>query len=221
MATVAAPAVMAVAGVLGLIIGSFLNVVIHRVPRGESIVSPPSACPSCHHEIRARDNIPVVSWLLLHGRCRDCGNAISARYPLIELATALLFAAMAWQFGLSWQLPAYMYFTAMAVTLAMIDYDTKRLPNVIVLPSYVVGGVLLLLPAIADGRWSDYLTAWLGAVVLFALYFVLAWVYPAGMGFGDVKLAGVIGLYLGWLGWGTLAVGGFLGFLLGVFLVLG
>ena len=201
--------------VLGLVIGSFLNVVIWRVPRGESIVSPPSACPNCHHEIRAYDNIPVVSWLVLRGRCRDCGHPITARYPLVELGTGVLFAVMAWRFGLSWELPAYLYLAAIAVALALIDIDVKRLPNVITLPSYAVAGVLLLLPAAIDGRWSDYLTAWLGAVALFAFYFLLAFIYPAGMGFGDVKLAGVLGLYLGWLGWGPLIVGGFLGFLLG------
>lgn len=201
--------------ILGLVIGSFLNVVIWRVPRGESIVSPPSACPNCHHEIRAYDNIPVVSWLVLRGKCRDCGHPISARYPLVELGTGLLFAVMAGVFGLSWELPAYLYFAAIAVALALIDVDVRRLPNAITLPSYAVAGVLLLVPAAIEGRWSDYVTAWLGALALFAFYFLLAFVYPAGMGFGDVKLAGVIGLYLGWLGWGPLLVGAFLGFLLG------
>jgi len=122
---------------------------------------------------------------------------------------------MTWNFGLTWELPAYLYFAAVGVALALIDLDTRRLPNVIVLPSYVVAGLLLLLPAIVDGRWNDYLNAWLGALALFAFYFLLAFVYPAGMGFGDVKLAGVLGLYLGWLGWGPLIVGAFLGFLLG------
>lgn len=201
--------------VLGLVIGSFLNVVIWRVPRGESIISPPSACPNCHHDIRAYDNIPVVSWLVLRGKCRDCGHPISARYPIVEVGTGILFAVMAGVFGLSWELPAFLYFAAIAVALALIDIDVRRLPNAITLPSYGVAGILLLLPAVIDGRWSDYLTALLGAVALFAFYFLLAFVYPAGMGFGDVKLAGVIGLYLGWLGWGPLLVGAFLGFLLG------
>lgn len=210
-----APLVTIGSALLGLIIGSFLNVVIWRVPRGESIVSPPSACPQCGHEIRAYDNIPVVSWLVLRGKCRDCGHPISARYPLVELGTGLLFAAMAWRFGLSWELPAYLYFAAIAVALALIDLDTRRLPNVITLPSYAVAGALLLLPAVLDGSWDAYLRAWLGGLALFAFYFLLAFIYPAGMGFGDVKLAGVIGLYLGWLGWGSVLVGAFLGFLLG------
>lgn len=203
------------AAVLGLLVGSFLNVVIWRVPRGESIVSPPSACPGCGHRVRARDNIPVVSWLLLHGRCRDCDMPIAARYPLVELATGLLFAGVAALVGLSPELPALWYFAAVGIALAAIDLDTKRLPNAITLPSYLVGGVLLAIPAAVDGRWDDYLNAWLGALALFAFYFALAWVYPAGMGFGDVKLAGVIGLFLGWFGWGPLIVGAFLGFALG------
>ncbi len=206
---------MAGCGLVGIIIGSFLNVVIWRIPRGESIVSPPSACPECGQQIRPYDNIPVISWLVLRGRCRDCGNPISSRYPLVELGTGVLFAITAWRFGLSWDLPAFLYFAAIAVALAIIDLDVKRLPNVITLPSYVVAGLLLLLPAVLDGSWDTYLRAWLGAVALFIFYFLLAFIYPAGMGFGDVKLAGVIGLYLGWLGWGSLMVGAFLGFLLG------
>jgi leader peptidase (prepilin peptidase) / N-methyltransferase len=202
-------------GVLGLLVGSFLNVVVWRVPRGESVVSPPSACPGCGHAIRARDNVPVLSWLLLRGRCRDCGATISARYPLVELATALLFALTAWRLGATWELPAYLYLAAIAVALTLIDIDVRRLPNAIVLPSYGVAAALLLIPAIAEGGWHSYLRALIGAAILFVGYFVLAFAYPAGMGFGDVKLAGVLGLYLGWLGWGELAVGAFLGFLLG------
>jgi leader peptidase (prepilin peptidase) / N-methyltransferase len=208
-------ALVVACAVLGLLIGSFLNVVVWRVPRGESVVSPPSACPGCGHPIRARDNVPVLSWLLLRGRCRDCGATISGRYPLVELATGVLFGLTAWRLGAAWELPAYLYLVAIAVALTMIDIDVRRLPNAIVLPSYVVAGLLLLLPAVATGGWDPYLRALLGAAILFAGYFGLALAYPAGMGFGDVKLAGVLGLYLGWLGWGELVVGAFLGFLLG------
>ncbi len=205
-------------GVVGLLVGSFLNVVIARVPAGESVVTPRSRCPRCHNEIHARDNVPVVSWLLLRRRCRHCAEPISARYPMVELAHTALWLAMLWQFGWSWQLPAYLYFASVGLALAVIDIDTKRLPNALTLPSYVVIGVLLLVPALVDGDWSAYLRAWLAALALFAFYFLLAVVYPAGMGFGDVKLAGVLGLVLGWLGWGELVVGGFLGFLLGAVL---
>jgi leader peptidase (prepilin peptidase)/N-methyltransferase len=200
---------------LGLVIGSFLNVVIWRVPRGESVVSPPSHCPSCDAEIRSRDNIPVVSWLLLHGRCRDCGARISPRYPGVEALTGLLFLAMALAFGLSWELPAYLYLTSVGVALAFIDLDTKRLPNVLTLPSYPIMAGLLLIPAAVDGLWGDYGRALLGALALFVFYLLLALVYPAGMGMGDVKLAGVLGMALGWLGWAEWVVGSFLAFVLG------
>lgn len=202
----------------GLVVGSFLNVVIYRVPAGESVVSPRSRCPGCGTQIRERDNVPVLSWLLLRGRCRDCDQPISVRYPLVELGHAALWLVMLWQFGISWELPAYLYLASAGFALAVIDLDTKRLPNALTLPSYLVGGALLLLPAIADSQWDDYLRAWLGAAALFAFYFILALIYPRGMGLGDVKLAGVLGLYLGWLGWGVLVVGGFLGFLLGAVL---
>jgi leader peptidase (prepilin peptidase) / N-methyltransferase len=201
--------------VIGLVIGSFLNVVIWRVPRDESVVRPGSHCPNCGHPVRPYDDIPVVSWLVLRGRCRDCGNAISIRYPLVELLTALLFGLTGWHFGLSWELPAYLYLVAIGVALALIDLDVHRLPNAIVLPSYGVVPALLLVASIGNGDWNALVRAAVGGAALYAVYFLLRLGYPAGMGFGDVKLAGLLGLYLGWLGWGQLAVGAFLGFLLG------
>jgi leader peptidase (prepilin peptidase)/N-methyltransferase len=200
---------------LGLVIGSFLNVVIWRVPRGESIVRPPSHCPSCGHEVRPRDNVPVVSWLLLRGRCRDCHAPISARYPLVELATGLVFVVLALRIGFEPELPAYLYLGAIGIALAMIDIDVKRLPNAIVLPSYPVVAVLLGTAAAVQGEWDTLLRAALAGLALYAFYFLLMLVYPRGMGFGDVKLAGILGAYLGWLGWGELVVGAFLAFLVG------
>ena len=205
--------------VMGLLIGSFLNVVVWRVPRGESIVSPPSACPRCGHPIRSRDNVPVVSWLLLRGRCRDCGEPIARRYPIVEAATGVLFGAAAWSTGVSWVLPALLYLVAIGVALALIDLDVHRLPDAIVLPSYPVVLALLALaswnPGGSSSLWDALLRALIGAAAMFAVYVVVVLVYPAGMGFGDVKLAGVLGLYLGWFGWGALAVGFFAPFLLG------
>ena len=198
---------------VGLLIGSFLNVVVWRVPRGESVVSPPSGCPSCGALIRPVDNVPVLSWLLLRGRCRSCQEPISRRYPLVELGTAGLFAVMAVRFGLAPELPAYLYLAAVGLALALIDLDLKRLPDVLTLPSYVVGVVLLGAASLDDPH--AFLRALLGGVAMFAVYFALAFAYPAGMGFGDVKLSGVLGLYLGWLGWDVWAVGLILGFLLG------
>lgn len=201
--------------VLGLVIGSFLNVVIWRVPRGESVVSPPSACPRCGTRIRPRDNVPVLSWLILRGRCRNCGEPISARYPAVELLTGIVFGLLAWRFGVAAQLPAYLYLGAVGVALAFIDLDTKRLPDVLTLPSYAVALVLLGVAAGIDGTWDALLRAVLGGLALAVFYFGLWFVYPAGMGFGDVKFSGVLGIYLGWLSWGTVLLGGFLGFLLG------
>lgn len=205
----------ALAGVLGLIIGSFLNVVIWRVPRGESIVSPASRCPGCGTPIAPRDNVPVLSWLLLRGRCRHCGEPISPRYPAVELGTGLLFAALALRFGPEPELPAYLYLGAVCVALAAIDIDLHRLPDALTLPSYAVLGVLLGVAALVDGDLDPWLRALLGGVAMFAVYFALVLAAPKGMGLGDVKLSGVLGLALGWLGWDVWAVGLISGFILG------
>lgn len=209
---------------LGLIIGSFLNVVAWRVPRGESIVSPPSACPSCGHEIRSRDNVPVLSWLVLRGRCRDCRVTISAHYPVIELLTGVAFVIVAiWSApaivdavalgqpalvaGTVIQLVAFLYLAALTVVLSDIDIAVHRLPNAIVLPAYVVGGVLLTAAALLQGAPQWLIVAAIGAVGSFVFYAIPAFIYPAGMGFGDVKLAGVLGMFLGYLGWPQLVIG--------------
>jgi leader peptidase (prepilin peptidase)/N-methyltransferase len=215
--------------VLGALIGSFLNVVIHRVPLGQSVVSPPSACPNCGHAIRGFDNIPVLSWLLLRGRCRDCRAPISIRYPLVEAGTAAAFAvvgavllgpvlnaqAAAARASAIIVLVAYLYLAAVSIALALIDIDTHRLPNVIVLPSALVAAVLLSAAALLGGTPATLLTAALGALALGGVYLVLALVYPGGMGMGDVKLAVVLGMFLGFLGWPQVAVGFFTAFLLG------
>jgi leader peptidase (prepilin peptidase)/N-methyltransferase len=208
---------LVVAGCLaaGLAIGSFLNVVIWRLPRGESIVRPPSRCPNCRSRIPAWHNVPVVSWLLLGGRCHACRAPISARYPLIELATAALFVALAVRFGARPDLAAFLYLAAVGVALAAIDIDVQRLPDRLTLPSYAIALVLLGVAAAADGSPGRLLRAVLALLALLAGYFLLAVIYPAGMGFGDVKLSGLLGLYLGWLGWGSFAVGVFSAFLLG------
>jgi leader peptidase (prepilin peptidase) / N-methyltransferase len=207
------PALVVLAAVLGLAVGSFLNVVIHRVPRGESLARPGSHCPHCDRPVRARHNVPLLGWLVLRGRCADCGAPVSPRYVLVEAATGVLFALLAWHFGASPVLPAYLYLAAVSVALAAIDLDVRRLPDRIVLPSYLVGAALLAPAAVGD--WRAAVRALLAMAALWGLYFAIRFAYPAGMGYGDVKLAGVLGLYLGWLGWGAVWVGAFAGFLLG------
>jgi leader peptidase (prepilin peptidase)/N-methyltransferase len=204
-----------VCALLGLVIGSFLNVVIYRVPRGESVVRPRSHCPGCGEQVRPRDEVPLVSWLLLKGKCRDCGARISARYFVVELLTGVLFAGIAARFGYSADLPAYLYLAAISVALALIDLDVRRLPNSLTLPSYLVGAVLLAIAALVGHDGGALLRAFAGMAALYVAFFALAFAYPGGMGFGDVKLAGVLGLYLGWLGWGSVVVGAFAGFILG------
>jgi leader peptidase (prepilin peptidase)/N-methyltransferase len=208
-------ALVVLCAVLGLAIGSFLNVVIWRVPRGESVVSPPSACPNCGHAIRTRDNVPVLGWLVLRGRCRDCETPISARYPLVEATTGALFAAVAWRFGAQVPLLAYLWLAAAGLALALIDIDTKRLPDAITKPSWVVVGVVLVVAALTDADFQHLERAGFGALALGGFYALLWFVYPGGMGFGDVKLAPTLGALLAWVSWGALAVGAFGGFLLG------
>ena len=185
-------AAIVVAGLLGAIVGSFLNVVIHRLPRGESLVQPRSRCPECGAQISAYDNVPVLSWLLLRGRCRHCGARISPRYPAVELLTALAFAAVVAIRGLDEDLLVELPFVAALIAMAGIDLDHKIVPNRIVLPAAVwaIAGVAVV--ALED--LPEHLIA--GAAA-FAFLLLAALAYPAGMGMGDVKLAGAMGLFLG------------------------
>jgi leader peptidase (prepilin peptidase) / N-methyltransferase len=180
--------VAVVCGVFGLAVGSFLNVVIYRVPRKESVVRPRSRCPGCGTQLAERDNIPVVSWLLLRGKCRTCDEPISARYPLVELLTGALFVSAALRFGLDWVLPAYLVFIAMP---------------------------LLVLAAAAQDQWGNLERALIGAALAWAFFLILHLVSPRGMGFGDVRLSFLLGLFLGWLDLRHVFLGIFLGFLLG------
>jgi leader peptidase (prepilin peptidase)/N-methyltransferase len=183
---------IAAAAVLGAVIGSFLNVVIYRLPAGESLLTPGSRCPSCGAPVRAFDNVPVGSWLVLRGRCRSCGASISPRYPAVELLTAVCFAAVVAVRGFDDGLWLELPFVACLIALAGIDLDHKLLPNKIVYPMAVYGLVVSLIVATDD--FPEHLGAGAGAFA-FLLLAVLA--YPSGMGMGDVKLAGAMGLYLG------------------------
>jgi len=208
-------------GLIGLTVGSFLNVVIWRVPRKESVVKPRSACPSCHTTLANRDNIPVVSWLILRGKCRTCKEPISPRYPLVESFTALLFVGAAFRFGADWALPAFLVFLAGLLALAFTDLEHFLLPIRIVYPVLFGVAGLLLLAAVATGDWSRLGVAAATGALAFGLFYLIHFISPRSMGFGDVRLAGVIGLALGWLGAGVALVGFFLAFLLGALVGVG
>ncbi|HEY8816809.1 MAG TPA: prepilin peptidase [Candidatus Dormibacteraeota bacterium] len=177
----------------GAVTGSFLSVVAHRVPRGESIVGPRSRCASCGAQIAAYDNIPIFSWLLLHGRCRHCGERISARYPLIEIATGLLFALTVLVLhGEPAQLVLGLAFVATLAAITLTDLELRLIPNKILLVSAIAGVALA-----AGLEPSSLPERAIAAAAAGGLLFAIAFAYPRGMGMGDVKLAAVMGLYLG------------------------
>ncbi len=181
-----------VAALFGLVIGSFLNVVIHRVPLRESVVFPASHCPNCSARIKTRDNIPVLSYLLLRGRCRNCEEPIPLRYPVVEATTAVLFGAAVYAFGVSFQLVAALVFILALISLAGTDFEHRLLPNVIVGPAALLGFVL---SAFSRPEW--WWVYPLAALIVAGLLFVLALIYPGGMGMGDVKMGGMLGAFLG------------------------
>lgn len=218
-----------ISAILGLMIGSFVNVVIYRVPRGLSVVRPASRCPTCGNPVSPRDNIPVISWLLLRGRCRSCREPIAVIYPLVELTTGLLFAAATlfflptlYQPGDSLEflgqisiLISLWWFAGASVALTMIDLQTHRLPNAIVYPTIIIAAVSAGIAAIAMNDVELFARAMAAGGLLFGFYFALALMWKGGMGLGDVKLAAAIGIYLGIFGWGQLVVGAFAAFVLG------
>lgn len=210
-----------VCGVLGLCVGSFLNVVIYRVPRRESVVRPRSKCPSCDTPVAERDNIPVLSWLMLRGRCRACGARIRVRYPLVEAASAGLFVAAGIHFSHSWALPAFCVFFAALLAITVIDFDHFIIPNRVIYPTLFITAPLLVAASALGGNWRAAEHAAIGGVAGFLALFVVHLVSPRGMGFGDVRLAGVIGMMLGWLGLGFAALALFLAFLLASVIGLG
>lgn len=217
------------AGTLGLLIGSFLTKVIWRVPRGESLRAA-SHCPNCDTPLSFLQKVPIASWVAVRGQCASCGKQVGAHYPLVELCTAAAFALITWwalsTFGwptgpapeaLAWwlTLAGFLWFAAASIALTAIDVEHQRLPNSIVLPSLGVVTATLTCAALLVGDWSRLISTLGGGVMVFALYLVIALLSPRGMGGGDVKLALLTGLVLGYLGWTVVAVGTFLGFVLG------
>jgi len=212
---------MGVSGVLGLLIGSFLNVVIARVPAGESVVRPRSRCPVCQAPIEARDNVPVVSWLILGRKCRNCRTPISAIYPLVEAGTAALFVVVAWRIGATAALPAHLVVGAALVALSVIDLQAHRLPDRIVLSSIALTAAALLGAALAGGGLDALVRAGIGAALGLGALLSIHLARPDAMGFGDVKLAALCGLILGWHGLVEVALGLYAAFVLGAAVGLG
>ena len=184
--------------VLGSVVGSFLNVCIYRIPAGKSIVSPPSACPHCGHNIRWYQNIPILSYLFLRGNCASCRNPISFRYPAIEALTGLLFSSTLYYFNFSAATLVYWIFLAALVIITFIDLDHQIIPDVISLPGILVGFICsFFIPWLS---WGDSL---LGIVIGGGILLGIAWIYEKvakreGMGGGDIKLLGMLGAFLGW-----------------------
>ena len=212
-------AVVLIAAAFGAIVGSFLNVCIHRLPRGKSIVWPASACPACGRELSWFENVPIISYTLLGGRCRSCRAPISMRYPVVELVTALLFAACAWAYGPTLLFVSRVLFGSALVVLFAIDLEHHLLPNVVTLPGIIVGFVFsLFLPP----GWVDSL---IGLVVGGGGLFLIAEGYyrlrrEEGLGMGDVKMLAMIGAFLGWkLTIVTLMMASLAGSIIGVLLI--
>lgn len=186
---------------LGLMLGSFANVVIHRVPKAMSVVRPGSACPECGAQIRAWDNVPVLSWVLLRGRCRSCRTPITVRYPLVELGIAAAFATMAWRFTRIDEAAFAALGSWVLIVLAVIDLDTRRVPTVIVNPATAAALVWVGAMGAVRHDLGSAAAAVVSSAGSFGLLFAIAFVQPKGMGFGDVRLARFIGLLTGWFGW--------------------
>ncbi|HAP74591.1 MAG TPA: prepilin peptidase [Acidimicrobiaceae bacterium] len=207
--------VVLIAAVAGLLIGSFLTVVVDRVPRGASIVQPGSACGNCGLRLGPLDLVPVFSWLALRGKCRQCHTSIGVEPLVLEVSTAALFSLSAWHFGWSWRTPAFCVLMAGLVALTWIDLRTKRLPREITYTTAAIGAPLLCIAALVEGEPKRIWMMLLGAAIALAIMALIYWASRGGMGDGDVRLAPLLGGYLGFLNPGFAPVGLFFGFVLG------
>lgn len=202
--------------VLGLFIGSFLNVCIHRIPLGESIVFPASRCPKCRNKIKPWDNIPVVSYLILRGRCRHCRESISLRYPAVELLSGLLAVVMLYRFGLTASFPIYYFWACVLLVITFIDFDYQIIPDSLSIGGIIVGLALVWWMPLTyrDALIGLGLGAGLLIVVIYGYYFLTG---RQGMGGGDVKLLGMIGVFTGWQGvLFTIFMGSLIGTMVGI-----
>lgn len=185
----------------GLAVGSFLNVCIWRMPRGQSIIIPSSRCPSCNTPIRALDNIPVLSYMLLRGRCRDCSTRIALRYPLVEALNAAMYGAVLYRFGTGWHLPFYLVFVSSLIVITFIDLDFQIIPDRITLagiPVALIAGFFILPDPFLRTEHLGYAASGIGALAGFGLFYAVAVLSRGGMGGGDIKLMAMVGALLGW-----------------------
>jgi leader peptidase (prepilin peptidase)/N-methyltransferase len=202
--------------VMGLLVGSFLNVVVYRVPRGLSVVRPRSACPQCATPISGRDNIPVLSWLLLRGKCRHCHHPISVRYPLVEVTNAVLWVVGALRIGFHPVLGAVLVATSILFALALIDAETMTLPRTLVYWGLGLVALGLVGASLYSGETRPLVLALVFGASWFLVFFLMNFASPRALGFGDVRLGGLLGLILGWWGLGEVLVGFFASNVLGV-----
>lgn len=207
--------VLVAVGLVGLMVGSFANVLIARVPTGEDWVRGSSHCPKCRHDLAWFDNIPLFSWLWLRRKCRYCRAPISGRYPLVEALVAALFVAVYLVYGVSFASAALWYLAIISVALVFIDLDVQRLPDALVLPTYPVVAALLVADAAVVGEWAQVGRAGIGLAIMAGFYGLMWVLYPAGMGLGDVKAAGLLGMAAGYLGWSHLGVAAIAGPIIG------
>ena len=201
--------------VMGLLVGSFLTVVVDRVPSGGSVVAPPSACGSCGNRLTAPDLVPIASWLALRGRCRHCGTKIGIEPLVIESANAAIFVLFGLQFGADAALPAFCILGAALVALVWIDLHEFRLPREITYTAFVLGSIALIVAALVNDEPERIWKAFVGAGLALAIMGLIYLGSRGQMGDGDVRLAPLLGLYLGYLHLGTVPVGLFFGFLIG------
>lgn len=201
--------------VAGVLIGSFLTVVVDRVPTGGSVVRPPSACGTCNNRLTTLDLVPIASWVVLRGRCRHCGTRIGVEPLILELATATLFVLFGLRFGADPALPAFCILGAALVALVWIDIREFRLPRAISYAAFVLSSVALTVAALIEGEPQRIAMAALGAGLALVIMVVIYLASRGGMGDGDVRLAPLLGLHLGYLNPGIAPVGLFLGFLIG------
>ncbi|MBI4823128.1 MAG: prepilin peptidase [Nitrospirae bacterium] len=217
-------AIYIIAGVFGLVVGSFLNVCVYRIPRRLSIVSPSSRCPSCGQPISPLDNIPIISYVLLGGRCRHCRAKISLRYPLIEALNGILYMSLVYRFGIGWHTPIYLAFLSSLIVITFIDLDFQIIPNGITLtgiPIGLIAGSLLLPDPFIRAEMLGFKTSIIGAFSGFSLFYLTAFLSRGGMGGGDIKMMAMVGALMGWKSvLTTTFIGSLFGSLVGLFLMI-